>query len=699
MFAALARANGSRIARTWVASVCLVAAPLAASARAAASSPPQSFGAWEGPWDWSCQVLGFAPANCPTNPTTPTCSTGAPVCPLLELAHAALIPTGRHRGKALLWRNESLWCCNSLSAPKTTEAWLFDPAVPMDLIKVEQNAPLDANLFCSGHAWDERGRLVIAGGPTFSSPLIARSSYRFLPNSLGVITTPPGGYPVIPPQALGDPWSQLGDLALTRWYPTLLTSSKEPIPERLGSNACDNVTTPGSATLALGGAFDQTSGQCAPGTPCASCPECMKGLEVWERLVGGAWTCPVIPAGLPTTNSHHPDPSSNNTESYVETVLPPPNPPLYRYLDSYPRTFQLSAASGKEIFAAFDTSSGASDPNSSPPNSSWVMKVPYASTQPPSQTWELRMALESTVQAGGDGDRWYGNAVMLHTRSGSNLLRDRVVVLNGRQTYTVGAPLNTKVLEFEPGGDPASTGQWRDKATLPFTGAASARLYSNAVVLPTGQILVVGGENGACATQPYLIDIGAQSTDLATVTPLQVSSNNHPRTGVPTPRLYHAVALLLPDGRVFLGGGDDDHGPCTTSGTLAASYSGEIYSSPYLLGGSRPHIDSAPSEVHFSDTSAVTFNVGVVSELPPQKAVLLRPASVTHFFDVDQRYIELDVSFAPNGPGEWSATVTSPTSDLGPAGWYMLFVLAPVEVLQGQPAMLAPSLAHFIRLK
>ena len=60
------------------------------------------------------------------------------------------------------------------------------------------------------------------------------------------------------------------------------------------------------------------------------------------------------------------------------------------------------------------------------------------------------------------------------------------------------------------------------------------------------------------------------------------------------PRTYHAVAILLPDARVFCGGGGLC-GECTTNNP-----DGRIFTPPYLLNPdgtlkSRPNILDAPS--------------------------------------------------------------------------------------------------------
>ncbi len=565
----------------------------------------QGAGAWSGPWDWSCQVLGY-PVACPAPPVEQTCSNGIK-CTLLEFSHASLIPVGLHQGKVLMWRNESLWCCSG-PASATTETWLFDPQSPTQLIKIE-HPTLAANLFCAGHSWDERGRLVVGGGPT-TRLFLALSTYRFVASALGAVDTS-GVYPVIPTPS-GSPWVQLNDFARERWYPTLLTLNDEPIPPRLGQVTCATFTTPSGATLAFGGAFDQTPNRCHvwdPTLTCDNCPHCYKGSAVWERLAGVNWKCPLTPAvnydGVQSVPSDH--------ELYEEdpTVPPPAPPPVFRYLDSYPRAFQLSVANGKEIFVAFDTSSYLDQPNASAPRQNWAMKAPYPSLYTGSpQNWELVEGRqpEPALVGSGDGDRYYGNAVLMHTRNESGQpVHDRVIVLNGKQQGApASAPHHPVIREFIPNGNPGFTPIWQNKATI-----TDSRLFGNAVILPTGEILVLGGklwQNGSavCVTQPYLVDVGDLPVDPAVVTPLPATSNPHPRTGVPTERLYHSTSVLLPDGRVFLVGGDDEgHDSCNAPGMLAASYSGEIYSPPYMFAPWRPHIDIAPGLTRFSVPSTL----------------------------------------------------------------------------------------------
>src|SRR5260221_13073780 len=82
------------------------------------------------------------------------------------------------------------------------------------------------------------------------------------------------------------------------------------------------------------------------------------------------------------------------------------------------------------------------------------------------------------------------------------------------------------------------------------------RAFANSVVLPNGEVVVVGGETYAV---PF-------SDDHAVLTPELWSPTTEtfmPLARQAVPRTYHSIALLLPDGRVLSGGG----GLCGTCST------------------------------------------------------------------------------------------------------------------------------------
>lgn len=85
------------------------------------------------------------------------------------------------------------------------------------------------------------------------------------------------------------------------------------------------------------------------------------------------------------------------------------------------------------------------------------------------------------------------------------------------------------------------------------------------------------------------------------------------------------------------------------------------------------------------------------------RVVLTRPAAITHHFDNDQLYIELEFnapSYLPTSAGtSIDLTATPPHQSLGPPGWYLLWVVEEFEAATGSnPAKLIPSPARFVKI-
>ena len=208
------------------------------------------------------------------------------------------------------------------------------------------------------------------------------------------------------------------------------------------------------------------------------------------------------------------------------------------------------------------------------------------------------------------------------------------------------------------------TPAWQQTASMHYPRATTTTL----VVVPDGNVMVFGGgtnTSGYDATSQPIYT--AEQWSPVTQTWRVMASQSKPR-------LYHAVALLLPDGRVLSAGSGRDAG-------VTDQRNGEMYSPPYLFQGARPTITSVP-------TGAIAYGSSFFVGTPaPDIAsiALIRPAAVTHGFDEDQRFVNL--SFAPTTGG---LTVQAPANaNLAPPGYYMLFLLNSHGV---------PSVAHFLRL-
>ncbi|MGH7770575.1 MAG: galactose oxidase-like domain-containing protein, partial [Candidatus Binatia bacterium] len=197
---------------------------------------------------------------------------------------------------------------------------------------------------------------------------------------------------------------------------------------------------------------------------------------------------------------------------------------------------------------------------------------------------------------------------------------------------------------------------WRSVAPM-----AVPRRHQNATILPNGRVLVTGGTRGPgfnnTTTPVYAAEMWNPATEQWTT-----------MASARIPRLYHSAALLLPDGRVLSTGGND---------YLEA----EIYEPPYLFKGSRPTISSAPQSVTYGET----FVVGTLNAPEIKQVTWIRLSSVTHAFNMDQRFSRLSFSRKTGG-----LRVVAPASSyVAPPGYYMLFILNDQGV---------PSVAKNIRI-
>jgi hypothetical protein len=182
-------------------------------------------------------------------------------------------------------------------------------------------------------------------------------------------------------------------------------------------------------------------------------------------------------------------------------------------------------------------------------------------------------------------------------------------------------------------------------------------IWANAAVLADGNVVVTGGS---------MVD--NELTGMNTSALLWKADSGSWTQGAQSTagiaRLYHSVALLLPDGSVLSGGGGAP-GPQTNLNI-------EFYYPPYLFTNSgafapRPTITSSPGGITYGQR----FPVGVNSAAGIQRVTFIKTASVTHSFNFEQRFMEL--TFTPNAGG---LAVQAPSSAaLAPPGNYLLFVI------------------------
>ncbi len=190
----------------------------------------------------------------------------------------------------------------------------------------------------------------------------------------------------------------------------------------------------------------------------------------------------------------------------------------------------------------------------------------------------------------------------------------------------------------------------------PTGSTRSPHMTGTSVTLPDGSAMVIGGNIGDSET------LG---------TPVMTPELWSPATGRWTPledspkrRLYHSVAALLPDGRVWSAG---------SSASGQNEYNGAYFSPPYLFKkdgsgalAARPTLSGAPSRVAWGER----FSVTSPDAARIRSVALIRLAATTHQYAFDQVYVPLEFS----RDGDRLALRVPENGNAIPAGQYMLFL-------------------------
>lgn len=263
----------------------------------------------------------------------------------------------------------------------------------------------------------------------------------------------------------------------------------------------------------------------------------------------------------------------------------------------------------------------------------------------------------------------YGQQQFYDRQEGMSLLmidttvspeRTRLYVFGGGVSGPAAARNNAtaEMIEFN-GGIVGSA--WARTADMNF-----GRTNVNAVVLPTGKILIIGGHSNGQKWSPTPVletEIYDPTTDTwALGAPLNF------------PRQYHSICILLPEGRVLAVGG-------VAPGTADPDqHSMELYSPGYLSLGARPVMSNAPPAV----TYASNFMIETSQAADINAVVLIAPIAVTHHTDAGQRYIKLPIH---SRTATTIGTEAPAHGNIAPPGFYMLFVVNNQDV---------PSEARFV---
>ena len=242
-------------------------------------------------------------------------------------------------------------------------------------------------------------------------------------------------------------------------------------------------------------------------------------------------------------------------------------------------------------------------------------------------------------------NRDYGSAVMYQP---------------GKILYMGGGDPPTATAEVIDLNQPAPA--WR------FTGSMTTpRRQMNATILPTGEVLALGGTTSSGFNSPAGAVHHAEVWNPVTETWTALAANS-------VTRIYHGTSVLLPDGRVlFTGSGD--------AGGAVDEFNAELFSPPYLFKGPRPTITSIPATVRYGQR----FTIGTPDAATIARVTWVRLGSSTHAFDMGQRFHSTQFTRAAN-----ALSVNLPANkNRIPPGHYMIFLLDPNGV---------PSVARIVKV-
>ena len=272
---------------------------------------------------------------------------------------------------------------------------------------------------------------------------------------------------------------------------------------------------------------------------------------------------------------------------------------------------------------------------------------------PATMNWTLNVAKTKYGSS-----RGYGTTVLLPLTP-ANSYAPRVMIMGGANPSTD----TTEIIDLSQ-----PTPAWTFGPNM-----SQHRIELNAVILPTGNVLALGGslndeDNATASLNADLFD-GQKF--------VSAGANGFPR-------LYHSVALLLPDATVWVAGGNPQRGFYQTQM--------EIYKPAYLfttdgqgnaIPAVRPTIGSAPGTVAYGSS----FSVSTPDAANISSIALIRAGSPTHAFDMDQRMVGL--SFTSDGGT--TLQVNAPANgNLAPPGYYMLFLVNAAGV---------PSIASWVQVQ
>jgi hypothetical protein len=252
--------------------------------------------------------------------------------------------------------------------------------------------------------------------------------------------------------------------------------------------------------------------------------------------------------------------------------------------------------------------------------------------------------------------RYYGTSFLLPLQNTASE-RGKILLVGGSLTGSDYAFTRVEMLDFNSSS--TSSPVVRDVSPLVYR-----RKWLAPVILPNGKLLVLGGADRATYNPVYIPEI---------FDPISETWQSDSSAAM-APRVYHCVALLLPDGRVWIAGGMLTKGVCERGS--------EFFSPDYLFATPRPTISKIPR--------VGDYGASIIIQTPDASNItsvsLVRLMNTTHHYDPNQRLVWLQIINRSSS----SITVSAPINpNIAPPGHYMIFILSDSGI---------PSVAKIIKI-
>lgn len=208
------------------------------------------------------------------------------------------------------------------------------------------------------------------------------------------------------------------------------------------------------------------------------------------------------------------------------------------------------------------------------------------------------------------------------------------------------------------------------------------RVMSDMLLLPTGAVIIINGAtNGSAgwedAVNPVLNPIVYMPYEPNPVRRFAVLNPSR------IPRMYHSAAVLLPDGRILVGGSNPHKVYNFTSYPYPTELSLEAFSPFYLA----PHyapirptiltVEANKDTVSYNQRFSVTFMLSTYRPDLEMSVNIVTPSFTTHSLALNQRMVNLNViETVQMSVFAHKVVVGGPTSvNVAPPGYYMLFLV------------------------